>query len=255
MDHFTKAIVRTPGRSMITGLSKANLGVPDYARALQQHRAYIAALEACGLDVLVLDAEEAFPDSTFVEDTALLTPQCAIISRPAACSRRGETENIRPVLEGFYAQVEKIAAPGTLDGGDVMQVGQHCYIGISSRTNPAGAGQLIAILERHGMSGSTLPVTEFLHLKTGVTCIAEKTLLAAGEFIAREEFSGFRMLPVADGETGGANCIRINGRILMPAGFPQLRQQLAADGTPIIEVDISEFAKLDGGLTCLSLRF
>jgi dimethylargininase len=255
MDTFTKAIVRTPGRSMISGLSKANLGVPDYASALQQHRNYISALEACGLEVLVLDAEEAFPDSTFVEDTAVLTPGCAIISRPAACSRRGETESIRLVLERCYVHIEKIAAPGTLDGGDVMQVGQHFFIGLSSRTNPAGAGQLIAILERYGMSGSTLPVTDFLHLKSGVTCIAEQTLLAAGAFITQPEFSGRRVLPVADDETGGANCIRINGSIILPAGFPQLRQLLATEGSPLVEVDISEYAKLDGGLTCLSLRF
>jgi dimethylargininase len=255
MDNFTKAIVRTPGRSMIAGLSKANLGIPDYARALQQHCNYISALEACGLEVLVLDAEEAFPDSTFVEDTAVLTPDCAIISRPAACSRRGETEGIRLVLERCYAKIEKITAPGTLDGGDVMQVGQHFYIGLSSRTNPAGANQLIAILERYGMSGSTLPVTDFLHLKSGVTCIAEQTLLAAGKFITQPEFCGLRVLPVAGDETYGANCIRINGKILMSAGFPRLRQLLAADGTELVEVDISEYAKLDGGLSCLSLRF
>lgn len=255
MDNFSKAIVRTPGRSMVAGLTKAALGVPDYARALQQHRDYVAALEFCGLEVVVLDAEEDFPDSTFVEDTALLTPHCAIVTRPAACSRRGETENMRPVLERFYTHIEKITAPGTLDGGDVLQVGSHFYIGLSSRTNPAGAGQLIAILERYGMSGSTLPVTACLHLKTGVTCIAEQTLLATGAFVARQEFSGFRMLPVADQEAGGANCIRINGTVLMPAGYPQLRQTLAAERIALVEVDISEYAKLDGGLTCLSLRF
>lgn len=252
---FTKAIVRTPGRNLVSGLSKAGLGTPDYDKALAQHRQYIADLESCGLEVLVLDADETYPDSTFVEDVALLTAQCAIITRPAAPTRRGETASIRPVLERYYGHIEEIGEPGTLDGGDVMQVGQHFYIGVSARTNADGARQLLSILERHGMAGSTVPVTDFLHLKTGVTCVADQALLAAGEFVSQPEFSAFRILPVAGGETGAANCIHINGTILMPAGFPETRQQLAAEGAPIIEVDISEYAKLDGGLTCLSLRF
>lgn len=252
---FTKAIVRSPGCSMISGLTKAGLGAPDYARALAQHRQYIAALDSCGLEVLVLAADEAYPDSTFVEDVALLTAHCAIITRPAAPSRAGETSSMRRVLEHYYQKIEEIAAPGTLDGGDVMQVGEHCYIGLSARTNLAGATQLIEILRRHDLSGSTVPVTQFLHLKTGVTCIADQTLLATGEFITRPEFSEFTILPVADTDAGGANCIRINDSILMPAGFPAVRQQLATCDVQIIEIDISEYAKLDGGLTCLSLRF
>jgi len=252
---FTKAIVRTPGRSMVSGLTKAKLGMPDYEKALFQHRQYIAALEDCGVEVFVMEADEAYPDSTFVEDIALLTAHCAIITRPAAPSRRGETPSILPLLEGFYPCIEQIMAPGTLDGGDVMQVGEHFYIGLSARTNLAGANQLLSILERHGMSGSTIPVAKCLHLKTGVTCVAEKTLLATAEYLARPEFSAFKMLRVADEEEGAANCMLINGTILMPAGFPLAKQLLAAEKAPIIEVDISEYAKLDGGLTCLSLRF
>jgi dimethylargininase len=240
---------------MTAGLTKANLGMPDYKKALQQHRQYIAALESCGLEVLVLDADEEYPDSTFVEDVALFTKHCAIITRPAAASRIGETAGVRPVLERYHTCIEKIMAPGTLDGGDVMQVGQHFYIGLSARTNAHGAGQVIAILERYGMTGSTVKVTEYLHLKTGVTCVAEQTLLAAGEFVSHPEFSALTILPVTGEETGAANCIHLNGRILMPAGFPKTRQFLAEREAQIIEVDISEFAKLDGGLTCLSLRF
>jgi len=252
---LTKAIVRTPGRSMVSGLTKAKLGKPDYEKALLQHRQYITALERCGLEVLVLNAEEPYPDSTFVEDAALVTTRCAIITRPAAPSRRGETSSIQPVLERFYSCIEKITSPGTLDGGDVMQVGEHFYIGISARTNLAGANQLISILERYGMSGATVPVTECLHLKTGVTCVSEKTLLATGAYVSRPEFAGFKVLPVSDAEYAAANCIHINGKLLMPAGFPLARQQLIAAGAQVIEVDISEYAKLDGGLTCLSLRF
>lgn len=255
MYKFSRAIVRIPGRSLVSGITEANMGIPDYGKALEQHRQYIVALETCGLEVLVLDADEAYPDSVFVEDASILTPHCAIITRPAAPSRMGETERIHPVLERFYAKIEEIIAPGTLDGGDVMQIEDHFYIGLSARTNREGAEQLITILERYGMTGSTVPVKEFLHLKTGVTSIAENTFLAAGEFIAREEFASFSVLPVEPDENGGANCIHINGKVVMPSGFPQVRKQLVEQCNEIIEVDISEFAKLDGGLTCLSLRF
>ena len=252
---FTTAIVRTPGRSLTSGLTAANLGPPDYQKALAQHRQYIEALELCGLDVLILEADEAFPDSTFVEDVAIVTPKCAIITRPAAASRRGETASILPILEDFYSYIEKIQPPGTLDGGDVMQVDQHFYIGLSSRTNRAGTDQMIEIMHRYGMTGSVVPVTEFLHLKTGVTQVAENTLLAAGEFIANPVFSDFRILPVPETEIDGANCIRINDKLLLSAGFPEVRRQLIDQGAELVEVDIYEYGKLDGGLTCLSLRF
>jgi len=252
---FTKAIVRTPGRSLTSGLTGAHLGPPDYQKALEQHRQYVAALERCGLDVLILEADEAFPDSTFVEDVAVVTPRCAIITRPAAASRRAETASILPILEDFYSYIEKIQPPGTLDGGDVMQVDQHFYIGLSSRTNRAGADQLIEILQRYGMTGSVVPVKEFLHLKTGVTQVAENTLLAAGEFIVNPVFSNFRIIPVSEEANGGANCIRINDKLLIPVGFPEVLNQLSEQGVDIVEVDISEYAKIDGGLTCLSLRF
>ena len=252
---FTKAIVRTPGRSLTSGLTAANLGSPDYQKALEQHRLYVAALEGCGLNVLILEADEAFPDSTFVEDVAVVTPRCAIITRPAAASRRGETASILPILEELYSYIEKIQPPGTLDGGDVMQVDQHFYIGLSSRTNRAGADQLIKILQRYDMTGSVVPVKQFLHLKTGVTQVAENTLLAAGEFIVNPVFSNFRIIPVSEEANGGANCIRINDKLLIPVGFPEVLNQLSEQGVDIVEVDISEYAKIDGGLTCLSLRF
>lgn len=252
---FTHAIVKTPGRSMLDGLSEAGLGQPDYEKALEQHQLYTRALQACGLEVLTLDADEAFPDSTFIEDAALLLADCAVLTRPAAPSRRDETTAVRPVLQGFFSHIETINAPGTLDGGDVMQVGRHFYIGLSQRTNRPGAEQLMRILQSYGYSGSTVPVTEFLHLKTGITCVAENTLLATGEFIDHPAFVDYTALPVINEEAGGANCIAINGRVLMPAGFPGVHRMLTEMGMDVLEVNISEFAKLDGGLTCLSLRF
>ena len=255
MNQFSKVIVRTPGRSIVSGITAANLGTPDYEKALAQHHQYTLALQACGLQVEVLEADEACPDSTFVEDVAVLTPQCAVITRPAAPSRLAEIEGIRPVLARHFSRIEQITAPGTLDGGDVMQIGEHVYIGLSRRTNPSGAGQLVAILQRYGLAGSTVPVTEFLHLKTGVTWIGGNRLLAAGEFIERREFASFDILPVDAADSVAANCLRINDSILMPAGFPRVRAQLEPLAERVIEIDISEYTKLDGGLTCLSLRF
>ena len=138
---FTKAMVRTPARSFINGLRSTNWGLPDYEKAIDQHAAYVDALEQCGLVATVLDAEEQFPDSTFIEDTALLTRTVAIIASPGAESRRGEIQSIRNTLSRFYKTIEDIVAPGTLEGGDVMMVGTHFYIGLSDRTNETGANR------------------------------------------------------------------------------------------------------------------
>lgn len=252
---FTRAIVRTPGRSMINGLSTAGLGLPDYEKALAQHAAYVEALETCGLGVTVLPPDERFPDSTFVEDVALLTPVCAIITRPGAPSRRGETAAMCAVLQEHYEQIEEIQPPGTVEAGDIMMVGKHFYIGLSQRTNAEGAQQMIEILEKYGFSGSTVPLKEMLHLKSGVSYLENNRLLAAGEFQTAEVFQGFDILPVPEEEQYAANSLWVNGTVLTPAGFPRTRELIERAGYPVLEVDVSEFRKLDGGLSCLSLRF
>jgi dimethylargininase len=252
---FNRAIVRTPCRAMVNGLTSANLGTPDFELALAQHAAYIEALEACGLDVTVLPASEGFPDSTFVEDVALLTSACAVITRPGAPTRRGETASVQDAIVKFYANVETIVSPGTLEAGDVMMVGQHFHIGLSGRTNANGAGQLIGILERYGMTGSMVPLEEMLHLKTGLSYLEDGYLLAAGEFLDRPEFREFTLLPVGESEAYAANSLWLNGTVLVPAGFPKTRAMIEGTGFPVLEVDVSQFRKLDGGLSCLSLRF
>jgi dimethylargininase len=252
---FSQAIVRTPSQSMIRGLTTADLGPPDYPTALRQHRQYVRVLEECGLTVTVLAADENFPDATFVEDTALLTPHCAVITRPGAASRRGESAAIQEAIGRFYATVERLESPGTLDGGDVMLVGTHAYVGLSRRTNTEGARQLIAILNRYGMTGSMVPLERVLHLKTGVSFLADNLLAASGEFLHNPQFQQFDLLPIADDERYAANCLWINGRVLVADGFPKTRAAIAAAGYPTITVAVSEFQKLDGGLSCLSLRF
>lgn len=253
--NFTHAIVRRPGKSIISGLSLTGGACPNYERTLEQHQSYITALETCGVKVEILEAQEEYPDSTFVEDVAVLTPHCAIVTAPGAVSRRDETASINQVLKKYFAEIETIVAPGTLDGGDILQIGNHFYIGQSKRTNQAGAEQLIAILNKYGMSGSTVAVHQFLHLKTGVTAINLTTLLATGEFIDHPKFSDFTIIPVATKEAEAANCITCNDHVIMPKGFPETREKLKSFTSRVIEVDISEFAKIDGGLTCLSLRF
>jgi dimethylargininase len=252
---FTKAIVRKPGMSMIHGLSAAGLGTPEHALALIQHAAYVEALQACGLDVTVLDADERYPDSTFIEDVALLTRNCAIITNPGAPSRKGETAGIRPVLKDHFTHIEVVQEPGTVEGGDIMMAGDHFYIGLSDRTNLQGARQVIAFLEDHGLSGSTLPVGEMLHLKTGIAYLENNTIAATREALRIEDFHKFTSLEIAPEESYAANCLWLNGTVLVAKGFPKAAKTIKGAGYPIIEVDVSEFRKLDGGLSCLSLRF
>lgn len=166
---FTHAIVREPSTSIIDGITTSKLGVPDYEKSLRQHRAYTKALQTCGLTIISLTADEFFPDSCFVEDTALLTKHCAIIARLGASSRQGEEATVREVLPDYYEKIDSIVAPGTIEPGDIMMVGDHFYIGLSKRTNAEGARQLIAILEKYGLSGSTVEMREMLHLKTGLS--------------------------------------------------------------------------------------
>jgi dimethylargininase len=240
---------------MVNGITTANLGAPDYHKALEQHSDYIKALKECGLQVTILTADENFPDSTFIEDTALMTPYCAIITNPGAPSRILETRSMLPVLREFYDKVEMIEAPGTIEAGDIMMVGKHFYIGLSQRTNPVGAEQMITILEKYNMTGSVVDLTEFLHLKTGLSYLENNHLLACGEFLNNAEFQQYNLLQVDSDEAYAANSVWINDTVLTPKGFSKTKRLIESAGYKVREVDVSEFQKLDGGLSCLSLRF
>jgi len=252
---FTKAIVRKPCKNMIKGLTSAGLGIPDYETALLQHERYSQVLKNCGLHVLVLEADENYPDSTFVEDTALLTPHCAIVTNPGVPSRKNETIEIKEIIKRFYSQIEFIEDSGTVEGGDVMMVGSHFYIGLSQRTNEEGAKQVIKILNDYGMSGSIVTLEKVLHLKTGLAYLENNYLVAAGEFLSKPEFQNFKLLKIDDDENYAANCIWVNDQVLVPNNFPKAKKTIEENGYTTIEVDVSEFRKLDGGLSCLSLRF
>jgi len=251
---YTYAIVRPPGRSFVNGLSTANLGMPNYERALKQHAAYVQALENCGLTIYSLPPDEQHPDSTFVEDTALLTPVCAIILRPGALSRRGEIEAIEQVVKKFYSNIERIREPGTVDGGDIMMVEDHFFIGLSQRTNREGAEQILANLAKYGMTGSLLAIENILHLKSAVAYVENQTIVVTDELSTRSEFRDYRMIRVDSVEQYAANCLWANGTVLIAEGYPKAESAIIAAGYQAIVLDMSEFRKLDGGLSCLSLR-
>ncbi len=252
---FSNAIVKTPAASMINGLTTAGLGQPDYELALVQHQNYISALKSCGVNVHILESDERYPDSTFIEDVALLTPVCAILTRPGALSRRGEVAGLEEVLLEYFSDIEQINSPGTVEAGDIMMAGSHYYIGLSERTNRAGAEQMIAILERYGLTGSMIELQEVLHLKTGVAYLENNNLVACGEFIRHPEFNSYNILEISTEESYAANCIWVNNKILIPQGYPMSLETIQSAGYEVLEIDVSEFRKLDGGLSCLSLRF
>lgn len=253
---FKHAIVRTPAPTLVKGITSApELGVPDYKKALKQHQDYIKALEKCGVQVRVLEKDDQYPDSCFVEDVAVCTRAFAMVTSPGAATRKGEEKDIPQVLSNYYENIEKIEAPGTLEGGDVMMVKDHYYIGLSDRTNRKGAEQFITALEKYKMTGSIVEMKEMLHLKTGLAYLEDNILLVAGEFRQNEEFSSFTRIEIPEDEGYAANCIRVNDYVLVPEGFEKTRKKIEAAGLKVISVDTSEYRKLDGGLSCLSLRF
>jgi dimethylargininase len=255
---FTNAIVRLPGSNFGDGLTSGNLGKPGFAKALQQHAAYCSALERCGLRVFALDADLQHPDSTFVEDTAIVTARSAILARPAAESRRGEVPAIREALQPFFQVFRQIEAPGTLDGGDVCDAGNHFFVGVSHRTNDDGARQLAAFLAADGFSSSIVDVRGMkgvLHLKSALAWVGENHLVLWDSLADLPQFRAWDLMRVAPEESYAANCVRVNGMVLLPAGRPHLESMLQRRGFNTLSLATSEFEKMDGGLSCLSLRF
>ena len=250
--------MRVPGRNFDSGLTTVSLGRPRFELVLEQHRAYCVALLGCGLELTELEADLRFPDSTFVEDTAILTARGAVLTRPGAASREGEVAAIRPAVERFYSEVLTIEAPGTVDGGDICEAEDHFFIGLSHRTNEEGARQLAAHLARLGYSSSTVDVrgmTSILHLKSGISYIGENTLVVMEEMAGLAAFQGYELTRVSEEESYAANCVRVNDRVLAAAGFAKFSAELRARGFDPLELEMSEFRKMDGGLSCLSLRF
>ncbi len=251
---FEYAITRKPGENFAQGLTTADPGPSDYQRILHQHTTYVETLKAIGLKTIELDAQSDYPDAHFVEDTAVVTPDVAIITNPGAASRQGEEESIAEILAPYRA-LEHIHAPGTLDGGDVLMIEDHFFIGISERTNSEGAQQLSNILEKYGKTWSMIPVGAGLHFKSSVNYVAPNTLIVTRDFADHEALTAYEKIVVNREEEYAANVLRVNDYLLVPRGFPDTQTKLRALDLEIIELDVSEMQKMDGGLTCLSLRF
>ena len=192
-----------------------------------------------------------------MEDPALITRECAIITNPGAASRNGEKYEIIDAIRKFFPEdrIEHITDPGTLEGGDVMMVGDHFYVGRSARTNAEGIRQLTEILAKYGMTCSEIPLEKVLHLKTGVNYLENNKMLVAGEFVTKPDFEKYEKFEIPESEAYAANCIWVNDTVIVPEGYPHVLEAVKSMGYTVLTVDTSEYRKLDGGLSCLSLRF
>lgn len=254
---FTCAILKAVPKSFAQGLSTSGEGPPDVALAQRQHAAYAQALEDLGLTVTVLAADADHPDSVFIEDAAVIVGDLAVITRPGALSRREETvtvaDHLRPILDLVH-----ISAPGTLDGGDVCETDEGLLVGVGARTNAEGARQLAEIVRPLGLACQSVDLSglpDLLHLKTGISYLGEGRMAVAPMAAALPVLRDFETVPVHADEAYAANCVRIGQRVVLPAGSPRFADRLAALGLEPVAVDLSEFRKMDGGPSCLSLRF
>jgi dimethylargininase len=254
---FTHAITRRPAASIINGLRAVDTGTPSLALMGQHHADYIAALRSTGATVIELDALDAFPDSVFVEDTALCLPEGAVVMRPGAPTRLGEAAAMEPHLKALYGQVRRITGPHSfIEGGDILTTEREILVGRSARTNAAGIAELTALVAPWGHKvREVFTPPGVLHFKTDCSLLDGETILSTARLDASGCFAGYRVIHTADGEEACANAIRFNDLVLMPAGFPRTRDTLTSAGYKVVEVGNSECAKLDGGMSCLSLRF
>jgi dimethylargininase len=254
---FTHAISRLPAASITAGLRAVDTGNPDLSLMLSHHADYIAALRSTGATVTVLPALDAYPDSVFVEDTALCLPQGAVIMRPGAPTRLGEAAEMAPHLAALYGDMRRIEGQGSfIEGGDILTTETEVLVGRSARTNAAGIAELADLVADWGWRVREVHTPPgVLHFKTDCSLLDGETILSTRRLSASGCFEGYRVLDVADGEEAAANTIRFNDLVLMPAGFPRTRAVIAAAGYTVREIGNSECAKIDGGMSCLSLRF
>jgi dimethylargininase len=226
----------------------------DLDRARHQHALYEDALRSLGVRVLRAPAADDLPDAVFIEDTALVLDEVAVITRPGAETRRREPAPVSAILSEFRP-VQHLQAPATLDGGDVLRVGRTIYVGLSSRTNQDGVEQLTSLVGAFGYRVVSVPVTGCLHLKSAVSQVDERLLLVNPRWVPAEAFGGLEHLEVAEGEAGAANALRVNGAVIYPAHFPSTAHRLAERGLEVVSVPSDELAKAEGGVTCCSLLF
>jgi dimethylargininase len=246
---LTRPVPQSIVHCELTHLARAPI---DFTRASQQHEEYENALRALGGTVEQLTGQPEQPDSVFIEDTAVVLDECAVITRPGAASRRGE---VAPVAEALqrHRRLQHIDAPGTLDGGDVLLVGRNLFVGMSSRTNADGARQLADAVAAFSYSVQGVTVRDALHLKTAVTALPDERLILDPRKVDPSCFAGARWIEGIGGEATGTNVLAVNDTVICPADAPRTHALLEGEGYRVISVDASELAKAEGGLTCCSL--
>lgn len=248
---LTRAVSASIGQCELTHIERQPIDL-ELARA--QHHQYETCLAALGCDVIRLPAEDALPDAVFVEDTAIVLDELAIITRPGAVMRQAETPAIAQSL-ALYRTLHPIQEPGTLDGGDVLRLGRELFVGLSGRSNPEAIEQLRRVLHPWGYTVRGAPVSGCLHLKSAVTQVAADTLLLNPAWVDPQLFATWRIITVDPNEPAAANALLIGGRVVYPASYPATRRRLAEHGIEVRTVDVSELTKAEGAVTCCSLIF
>ena len=253
---FTHAIARLPGTTIVDGLRAVDTGAPNLSLFREHHGDYVEALRSTGAVVEVLPPLEEFPDSVFVEDAALCLPEGAVLMRPGARSRLGEARAVAPHLAMHYQEIHPIEEPGFIEGGDILTTEKEILVGQSARTNRDGIEALRKIVARWGYAVREVSTPDdVLHFKTDCSILDEETILATPRLSASGCFDGYRVIHTAEGEDASANSVRFNDLVLVPAGLPKTAERLASRGYNVRPVENTEAAKLDGGMSCLSLRF
>lgn len=254
--NFTHAICRLPPRSLINGLRAIDIGNPSYDLFIKDHQSYVDALKNNGAQVKILKPVDEFPDSVFIEDAALCLPRGCIIMRPGAPSRLGEAAELIPILSDYYTNLATISGSGFIEGGDILTTETEILVGKSARTDSAGIEELRDIVKAWDYKVREVNTPEgILHFKTDCSLLDENTILSTKRLAESGCFEGYDVIHVVEGEEACANTIRFNQCVIMPKGFPKTRQLLESKGFIIQEIGNTEAAKLDGGMSCLSLRF
>jgi dimethylargininase len=248
---LTREVGPTIARCALTFLEREPI---DVEQAREQHASYERVLEGLGATIIALQPEPDLPDSVFVEDTAVVLDEVAVMTRPLLESRRSEVESVARVL-ARYRPLLFIESPGTIEGGDVIRVGRILYVGLSRRTNEDGARQLANLLAPWDYEVRTVAVNGCLHLKTGCTHLGDSTVLANTACIDTSAFDGMRVLAVPEGEDGAANTLRIGDSVVLSSSFPQTCELLEREGLQIAPVQVSELEKAEAGVSCCSILF
>ncbi len=246
---LTREVSPQLGRCELTHLSRQAI---DPALAAAQHRRYENCLTRLGCEVRRLPAIPDLPDAVFVEDTCVVLDELAVITHPGAESRRPETQTVAEAVRAFRV-LRFIEPPATLDGGDVLCLGERIFVGLSSRTSAAGIDQLRSLLTPHGYAVTAVNVAGCLHLKSAVTRVGDETLLVNRSLIDPGIFGLWKIIDVDPSEPAGANALLVNGAVIYPAAYPRTCEQLAMHGIRVELVDVSELGKAEGGVTCCSL--